>query len=109
MFVLRALVEDAGDRSGGRGVAQHAGLDRVGADIGQHALHLLADDRHGHHMDAVNAQRVLRGDCGDRGGGIGAHRGHGFDVGLDAGAGGGIGSGNDKNPGDFLLACRFAA
>ena len=73
-----------GDRLDRRRIAQHAGLDRVGADVVQHARRSARDELRRHRVDRVHAQRVLRGQRGDRGRGIGAERGDRLDVGLDA-------------------------
>ena len=88
------------------GAVQHAGLERIGADVGQHDLDLLGDeggiDRH----DAVHALGVLRGERGDGGGGEAAHRGDRLDVGLDARAAAGIRAGDDQ---DATLHAGLAA
>ena len=44
----------------GRAV-QHAGLDRIGAQIAQHHVDLLGDEGLWHRVDAVHPTRVLRG------------------------------------------------
>ena len=54
-----------GDRLDRRGRAEHAGLDRVGADVLQHRARLGGDDPAGDRMDGVDAQGVLHGDGGD--------------------------------------------
>ena len=55
-------------------------------------------------MHAVHAQRVLRGQRGDRGRGVAAERGDRLDVGLDAGAAAGIRSGDRPAPGRRISA-----
>ena len=76
---------------------QHAGLDRVGADIVEHDLHLLADESRIDRQDAVDPLGVLRGQRGDRGRREGAEHRHRLDVGLNAGAAAGIGAGDDED------------
>ena len=55
-----------GDRLDDRGVRQHAGLDRVGADVADHRFDLRDDQRGRDRLPAGHAAGVLRGDRGDR-------------------------------------------
>ena len=77
---------------------QHAGLDRVGADVVEHDFHLPADEIWGDRQHAENALGVLRGQRGDRRRGERVEHRHRLDVGLDAGAAAGIRAGDDQNP-----------
>ena len=75
-------------------VVQHAGLDRIGAEVLAAPRAICWRMKSGgtpHH--AMHARRVLRGQRGDRGHGEAAQRGHRLDVGLDAGAAAGIRAG----------------
>ena len=93
----RMLPEGGGHGGDHLGAVQHAGLQRIGADVGQHDLDLLGDegglDRH----DAMHALGILGGQSGDRGGGEGAHGGDRLDVGLDPGPAAGVGTGDDQD------------
>src|SRR6266536_2788661 len=77
---------------------QHAGLDRVGADIVENHLDLLADELRRYRQDPEDTLGVLRRQRGDRGCGIGIEHHHRLDVGLDAGAASRIGTGYDQHP-----------
>src|SRR3546814_1175850 len=48
-------------------------------------------------MDALHAERVLRGDRGDRGHRVAAEHRHRLDVGLNPGAAAAVGPRNDEN------------
>jgi hypothetical protein len=50
-------------------VRQHAGLERIGADIAEHMPHLQRNEIRRHREHAVHAQSILRGDGSDGGGG----------------------------------------
>ena len=76
------------DRRGG----EHAGFHRVGADVLDHAVDLERDDIFRHLGDREDRSRVLGGDRGEHRGAVDAERGEGFEIGLDAGAGAGIGT-----------------
>ena len=79
-------------------VAEHAGLDHVGADVVQHARP-FAPRRTPAAPACTPARRgVLRGQRGDRGHGVAAERRDRLDVGLDARAAAGIGSGDHQHP-----------
>jgi len=58
---------------------------------------LLADKIHRHFMYAEHALRILCGERADGSSGITTEHGDGFNVGLDAGAAAGIGTGDDKD------------
>ncbi len=79
--------------------ADHADLDHVRAEIAQHRVDLPQHhlERHGHYR--LHAQRVLRGDGGDRGGGEAAEHGDGLDIRLDARAPAAVRAGNDEDSG----------
>ena len=65
---------------------EHARLHRVRADVVEDDLHLKIDELRIDGRDAVNAERVLRGERRDRRRGVTAERRDGLHVGLDAGA-----------------------
>ena len=94
----RCFRQRRGDGQRDLGRAQHADLDRVGADIGKTALDLLAHDIGRNEMDGADAGGVLRGDGGDRRHGVGAERRRRLDVGLDAGAAARVRSRDDEQP-----------
>ena len=89
-------IERFADKLDQRGCAEHACLDRFGADIAEADGHLVADRVEGDRVDIMHAGRVLHGD--------GCHGGHRItasghdrlDVGLDAGPAAGVGAGNDQ-------------
>src|SRR5579863_1293454 len=93
----RALLKHRGDGLDHRGVVQHAGLDRVGADIIEHDLHLLTDEGRIDRQDAVNTLGVLRGQRRDGGRSESAEYRHGLDVGLNTGTAAGVGTGDNQN------------
>ena len=93
----RELLRRGNDGADHFGAVQHAGLDRVGADVGQHHLDLLGDEGGIDGYHSMHAHRVLRGERGNRGGGKTTHRRHCLDVGLDAGATARIGTGDDQD------------
>ena len=92
-----ALVQDLGHGLDHGHVAEHAGLQRVGADVLQNGAGLGLNDVDGDGMDAGDAQGVLDRDGGDGGGRIGAERGDRLDVGLDSRPATGVGTGQDEN------------
>ncbi len=65
---------------GGFGRSDHPDLDRIGADIAQHAVDLRHHHGGGDRMHRLHPQRVLRGDRGDRGHGMAAQHRHGLDA-----------------------------
>ncbi len=87
-----------GERFDYRGIVQHAGFDRVGADIVEHHLDLLADEFWRDRQHAEDAQGVLRGQRSDRRRCVGTEHRHRLDIGLDAGAAAGIRAGDDQHP-----------
>jgi hypothetical protein len=100
-------VDDGGDlarviHGGGHGldhdrVAQHAGLDRVGADLVEDGARLRRDHVQRDRMDARDAQGVLHRNGRDGRGRVAAQGGDGLDVGLDPRATAGIGTGDDED------------
>ncbi len=77
--------------------AQHAGLDRVGADVLQHRAGLRLHHLGRNLVHAGGAKGVLYGDGGDGGGGIAAQGGDGLDVGLHARPAAGVRAGDDQH------------
>ncbi len=82
----RPLAQHRGQRLDHRGIMQHAGLDRIGADVVEHDLDLLADEIGRDRQDAKDALGILRGQRGDRRRRVGVEHRHRLDVGLNAGA-----------------------
>ena len=89
--------QNSGDRFNGNAIAQHTGLDGIGADVIEDAVHLRGNEIRWHRMDRLNAVGILGGQRRDRGRRIAAQRRYRLDVGLDPGAAAGIGTGNDEN------------
>src|SRR5271165_342741 len=87
-----------------RCIVQHAGLDHVGANIVEHHLDLPADELWRYRQNSEDALGILRGKRGYRGCGIGIKHRHSLDVGLDAGAAPGIGTGDDQYPASHYSA-----
>ncbi len=84
----------------GGGRSDHADLHRIDAKIVDYRAHLRNDDIRGYRVDRLHAERVLRGDRGDRGHGMAAEHRDGPDVRLDTRAAARIGPGNDEDAGD---------
>ncbi len=76
---------------------QHADLDAVGADVGEHHLDLAKDEVRRHVKNGGDARGVLRGQRRHRRRGIAAEGGDRLDVRLDAGTAAGIGTGDDED------------
>lgn len=98
-FVERIeILQHRGDRRHGGGVAQHARLDAVHADIGDDRLDLGTDELRRYGMDVVNPDRRLRG----QGGHAGQRKSTGgddrFDVRLDTGAATAVTPGDREDP-----------
>ena len=79
-------LDRGGHRLDDRRVGEHAGLDRVAAEVGDHRLDLRGDEIIGNDVHALDADGVLGGQRRDRRGAVDAVRGKGLQVGLDAGA-----------------------
>ena len=62
---------------------QHAGLHHIGTDIAENGGHLTDHKGGGHGAYILHAQRVLRGQSRNSGGGISALRHNGFNIGLN--------------------------
>jgi hypothetical protein len=75
-------LQPVGQRMRGFGRSDHPDLDRVRADIGQHAVDLRHHHRGRHRVHRLHAQRILRGDGGDRGHRMAAQHRHCLDVRL---------------------------
>ena len=92
-------LQPLGDRLGGFRRTDHADLDRVGADVAQHRIDLRQHHvgRHRHHR--LHAERVLRGDRGDRRHPMHAAAREGLQVGLDPGAATGVRAGDREHGG----------
>ena len=90
----RALVVTQGvrHRRDQTGLAQHADLDRVDADVAQHRRDLRGDAALGDWMHIGHRAGVLRGDGGDHAGAKDAERGEGLEIGLNARAAATVGA-----------------
>ena len=88
------LVERRRDRERDLGGAEHPDLDRVDADVREHRAHLREHDLRRDRMDGGDADRVLRGDRGDRARAVHAAARERLQVGLDAGAAAGVRAGD---------------
>jgi hypothetical protein len=88
------------DCTGGIGRTDHADLHRIHADVVDDGIDLLQHHLGGDRHDVLHSERVLGGDRRDRGHGVAAQHRHRFDVGLDAGAASGVGTGDDQDSGD---------
>ncbi len=95
-------VERGGDDVDGRGVGEHADLDRAGIKIGEHGIELRGDEIGRHIVNAEHALGVLRRQRGDDGRAIDAERGKGLQIGLDAGAAARIRAGNGEGNGALI-------
>src|SRR6202048_4687970 len=93
-----SLAQNRGDGFDDRQIVQHAGLDRIGADVVEHDLDLPPNKLGWDRQNPEYALGVLRSQRGYRGGGVGVEHRHGLNVGLDAGAAAGIGTGDDQHP-----------
>ena len=78
-----------------RRVGEHAGLERVCADVTDYRIDLRRDELRIEGENLSHSNRVLRRDGGDRRCSVNAQRREGFEIGLNpcAGAGGGTGDG----------------
>ena len=85
-----------GDGRRDAAVRKHADLHRGDGDVGEYGVDLRADEGRRGHMDARHAAGVLRRQRGDDGHPVTAVGGKGFQIGLDAGAAGGIRAGNGQ-------------
>ena len=92
----RPPFESRGDGSDDPEIRHHADLDRADLEIGEHRIDLRGDKFRGHLMNARDAGGVLRGQRGDDGGAVDAERGKRLQVGLNAGAAGGIRAGDGE-------------
>ena len=92
-------IERRGNRVDRPGIGEHADLHRADVKVGEHRVHLRADEVRGHRMDAENARGVLRRKRGDDARAIDAERGKGLEVRLDAGAAARIRAGNGQGDG----------
>jgi hypothetical protein len=79
--------------------ANHADLDRVDSDIADNSFNLRENHLGRDRMDGADADRVLRRDRRDGRHRVTAEHRDRLDIGLNAGAAAGIGTGNDENPG----------
>ena len=94
-------LDEAGDGDHDLGIEQHAGLERLGVEVGRDLRALFDDERRGAGLDTGNAARILRGEARDRGGSEHALRSESQQVRLDAGAGAAVGSGDAEGDGEF--------
>ena len=105
--------QGGGDGADGFGVGQHADFDGVDADVGEDGFALGADDVAGDGVHGLHALGVLRGYGGDDARAVCAERAEGFEVGLDARAAAGVGTGDGEDAGvgffvglhGWLLCC----
>jgi hypothetical protein len=89
-----------GDRSHHVGAAEHAELDGIDADVGEHGVDLRRHERRRQRFDGADAAGVLRRQAAQGRHAVNAQRGKGLQVGLDAGAAGRIGTGDAQDVGD---------
>lgn len=101
MFADHDRVDDEGAEEGkagygfdGGGVAERAGLDDVWGEVFENGFDLLEDEIWREDFHARDAARVLDGEKRDGGGAVNVEAMEGFEVGLYAGAPGGVGAGN---------------
>jgi hypothetical protein len=92
------MLERIGDRIDHLLVGEHAQLDRADAKIIEAGIDLRAQESDGRHVHCRHAARVLGGECGNRGKAVQPMRSEGLEIGLNAGAAGGIGSGDHQQP-----------
>ena len=88
------LVEHGGDGERDLGAAEHADLDGVDADVGEHGADLGGDDLAGQRVHGRDRDRVLRRDRGDRARPVHAAARERLQVRLDPGAAAGVGAGD---------------
>ena len=81
---MSSSLDRRSDRFDDCSVGQHSGLGGVGADVGDDGFDLRADEIGRHGFEHRDAERVLCGDGGDRGGAVHAVRGERLEVGLNA-------------------------
>ena len=84
------------------GVAEHADLDGVDADVVADGVQLRGQEFGRRNVDGPDAAGVLGRQGGDGGHAVAAVRGNAFQVGLDSGAAGGVRAGDGqhaRNPG----------
>ncbi len=106
-----------GDGAQRRGIVEHAGLGRGDAKILGDGIDLLANELRRHGMNRRHAARILRGQGGEDAGAVDAERGERLEVGLNAGAAGGIGARDGERDGPcsrrgsvgHMLICLTAA
>ncbi len=79
------------------GRMEHAGFDRIRADVGKAEGDLLRNKFLRHRVDAEDAKRVLCGECGDGCHAIAAECLHGFEVALNARPAAGVAPGDDED------------
>jgi hypothetical protein len=77
-------------RFNGGAIGQHAGFQRIRAQIIHHHRNLPAQEFQRYRQYAMHAKGVLRGERRDRRHAKGAKRGHGLEVRLNTGATAGI-------------------
>ena len=77
---------------------QHADLDRINPDVVDHCLDLRAHDRGRNDVNRTDPARVLRGHGRDRDRAVHAAARERLEVGLDAGAAAGVGTGDRESP-----------
>jgi hypothetical protein len=93
------LFEPGTDSFNHRGIAEHSYFHGVDADVFAERIELLAEKGSGRNVDATDAAGVLGGKGGDGSHPVPAVGSNAFQVRLDAGAAGRIGSGDGEDPG----------
>ena len=90
------LLDLVGHRADDAGVGEHAGLDRVGADVVHDGVDLGGDQGRRRFEDPCHAGGILGSDGGDHRSAVDSQRGKGLEIGLKAGSGPGIRACNGK-------------
>ena len=94
------LFQPAADGVDHGGVAEHADLDGVDADVVADGVQLRREERRRGDVDGAHALGVLGGQGGDGGHAVAAVRRDALQVGLDPGPAGGVGAGDGQHAGN---------
>jgi hypothetical protein len=96
-------VDGVGDRSDDFGIGEHAELHRGDVEILETGIDLRMQECDRRHVHGHHAASVLRRERGNRRQPVHAVCGEGPEVGLDAGAAAGIGTGDGQGGDDALV------